>query len=115
MTMSTSQTDGPTEPLLGSWSLTAVAALLVVGGILLLVPSKGTSAAENDASALHAPDETTGWTPYAQSIRANIPVAKVPSPAPIKAQDPKIAANPALAGQVGASTQNNAVLRSADR
>ena len=44
----------PTEKLLGPWSMTALAALLVVGGILVMIPGKsGIDAADDSASSLH--------------------------------------------------------------
>ncbi len=47
----------PTEPMLGPWSLTAFAALLVIGGILILLSSDHQdSAVANGKSASHQTD-----------------------------------------------------------
>ena len=54
MTTRTPPTPPPTERLLGPWSTTALAALLVVGGILVLIPGKANvDDADDSASSLH--------------------------------------------------------------
>lgn len=60
-----------TDPLLGPWSLTALAALLVGGGILLLLPDK------------HAPDASDGSALH----RANVPAVPVRAPAAARSPD----------------------------
>lgn len=60
MTTRTPPSPLPTEKLLGPWSLTALAALLVVGGILVMVPGQPSATyAEGGANSMHPQGLTT--------------------------------------------------------
>ena len=61
----------PTESLLGPWSMTALAALLVVGGILMLLPGKRARAsADSGAASLHPVMQGTAVSSAAASHAA---------------------------------------------
>ena len=85
----------PTEPLLGNWSLTAAAALLVVGGICFLLPSPSSSQAAEKGAYSSQPSDMTKRTrmsnslsPYDETRAAPIEtITQKPAPKPGAARE----------------------------